>query len=144
MASRNEKLRILEQVQKILGIENDSLDMLPNIIQAMVRSLTQPPILVSFAYDATTGQFRQVATSRLPQVPEAYQAVSEAASKFAQTYNQLAVEVSKRVALDNEQGRVDEGVPKCNENERGVGSRSEGHGVGEVAAEGDSCSRSDE
>ena len=109
--TRASKLQLLTEVQKILNLSDENLEKLPLVIQA----LTQPPVVVTFAFDATTGQLRQVATSNLPMVPEAYQLVAQVATNVSQQFQNIALEVAKHVA---NKGNVGEDSSPHRSNER--------------------------
>ena len=134
MASQNAKLKILDDVQKLLGVDDDNVKQIPDIVRTLLQTATREPCLVAFAFDITTGQMKQVALSNVPRAPEAYTRVAQASMFVAQQFQNIAVEVAKHVG---EQGGVAESKQPRENAERRDGPGAERHGVGQVAVEGD-------
>jgi hypothetical protein len=91
---RAEKEQVINKLVEVLNIE-DYHDLV-GIVQSMLQVLSTPPTLVSFAFDMRTGQVQQVASSQIPNTPEAYQALSQVTASLAQRMGNTALEVAKR------------------------------------------------
>jgi len=135
VVSKNERLKILGDIQDLLGIADTDLAKLPQMVRGLLQTAASPPCLVAFAFDPRTGQLRQVAVSRVPQVPEAYAGIAQAATHVAQQFQNIALEVAKHVG---ESDRMEQDGSSRLGDERGTGSGRDGHEVGQVVAEGHS------
>lgn len=129
--SRNNKLKVLGEVQKILGVDDANLEKLPQLVRSLVQAAATEPCLVAFSFDLRTGRLRQIAASRVPQVPEAYARIAQVTTGVAQQFQNIALEVAKHVGETQGVGGSQETYQN---DESRTGPSPGGHEVGEVAS----------
>ena len=104
MARSNKvKLEALKQTLEMLRL-TDSPERLPIVVQEMIKQIAVPNVVVAFAFQPLTGNLVNVAISALPQKPEAYSQIANAASRVAQIFQNKAMEVMQSVPVDKERG----------------------------------------
>ena len=123
MLNKAERLRVLTEVQQVLGLSDDRLAQLPQIVRELAQTAVMEPCLVAFVFQPNTGQLRQVAMSRVPQTPDAYATLSRVTAGLAQQFQNLALEVAKNVA--GKQESVGETGGPCGDAERRDGQPGE-------------------
>jgi len=130
MTTKAEKLRVLDEVQQLLGMKDEDIARVPEAIKALLQQVAVEPCLVSFAFNPLTGKLQQLAMSTVPQVPEAYHAVAQVTTRVAQQFSNIAMEVAKRVG---QEGRMAEGDGPRGGDELGAGVSPDGPEVGQVS-----------
>lgn len=125
MARSNKiKLEALKQTLEMLRLTNEP-ERLPMVVQEMIKQIAVPNVVVAFAFQPLTRNLVNVAVSALPQKPEAYSQIANAASRVAQIFQNKAMEVMQSVPVDKE-GRMDTGETPSSGNEPrdGVGEET--------------------
>ena len=104
MARSNKvKLEALKQTLVMLQL-TDSPERLPMVVQEMIKQIAVPNVVVAFAFQPLTGNLVNVAVSALPQKPEAYSQIANAASRVAQIFQNKAMEVMQSVPVGKQEG----------------------------------------
>ena len=138
------RLEVLEEIQKLLGVEDVDIQDIPKIVQALIQSVRTPPCLVAFAFDPSTGQLRQVSLSAVPRTAEAYHAIAQVTTKVSQQFSDIAMEAAKNVGQAQGMGKpmsAHRGTEpgngtsreRCREDRQSNGNSGDGPQVGEEA-----------
>ena len=118
------KLGILNQTLEMLRL-TDSPEKLPMVVQEMIKQIAVPNVVVAFAFQPLTGNLVNVAISALPQKPEAYSQIANAASRVAQIFQNKAMEVMQSVSVDKSKGMDRIETPRTGDEPRnGVGEET--------------------
>ena len=129
--TKAERLRVLGEVQALLGVKDEDIARIPEVVKTILQRVAVPPCLLAFAFDPTSGQLKQIALSEVPKDPDAYHAVAQVTTQVAQRFSNIAMEVAKRVGQES---RVAEGSVPCGSDELGAGAGPDGPEVGQVPA----------
>ena len=95
MPTKAELNQVVREIQALLGQQDGDVGELPQIIRELLEAVVRNPCIVAFAFDPASGQLRQVATSTVPQIPEAYSAIAQVTMRVSQQFQEVALEVAK-------------------------------------------------